>query len=183
MYLKIAVMFLLALTLLAACQSKYALHFYRIENHSRQELKSQDCYYVPNYRISSSPKTMNLAPGQGNLLIVNQSGVNPKQKDLKVDFFSTEGRLTYNTYVNLPVVIKKDSVNMDENSVCWMTGDYEVADSLRMYQCREGYLLIDSVKSSKFFLTMKAKFVNIIGDSLVFSGDMRPKKKKELFGF
>jgi hypothetical protein len=178
MRIRTIVIFLFSILIISSCQSKYHLHFYKIDEQSRQELVPENCSYLANYRIASPLTSTIIAPGRGNLLITNQSGIDPRQKELTVDFFKTESKINYRLYANLPEIIQKDSLNMAGNSICWIIGNYDLPDSLKIYQCREGYLLIDSVKSQKFFAALHAKYFNISGDSLIFFGAMRPKKQQ-----
>jgi hypothetical protein len=161
----------------AGCRPKYHTHFFRTDEGINRELTAEESYSVEGYRISERPLENLIVPGSGRVLVTNQSMTAPGGKELLTEFLTVKERITYRLAVDIPGHIQKDSLNIRGQSVCQIIGLYNLPDSLRLYRCRKGYLLIDSVKSSKFFATISAKYFNINNDSLSFSGGLWIKKR------
>jgi hypothetical protein len=179
MKIKLALCFLLILLSCPACRQYGNLRFYVTRGESRQLSKPEGSYYLENYVISSRPQDNLLALGDGKVLITNQSVPDPEQKELQAGWILTQGSLTYRIAATLPQTIVRDSLNLAGRSICQIIGQFNLPDSLRIYNCREGYLLVDSVKSSKFFAILSGKYYNVNNDSLIFSGQLKVKKKDQ----
>jgi hypothetical protein len=67
---------------------------------------------------------------------------------------------------------------MAGKSICRILALYDLDERLRHYTCTEGFLKIDSVKSSSFHALLSGKYFNQNGDSLIFEGDLKVKRKK-----
>jgi hypothetical protein len=173
-----SIIFLSLILLFATgCHPKYYTHFFRTDEGINRELMAEESYYVEGFRISEQPLENLIVPGSGNVLVTNQSMAVPGAKELMTEFLTVKERMTFRLAADIPGEIKKDSLNIKDQSICQIIGLFNLPDSLRLYRCREGYLLIDSVKSSKFFATISARYFNINSDSLSFSGSLWIKKR------
>lgn len=135
-------------------------------------------YYLEGCKISLHPNENLVVPGRGSVLVTNQKSIHPERKKISAGLATVESELTYRILVALPESPVKDSLNIGNSSLCKLVGRYELPDSLNLYYCREGYLKIDSVKSSSFHAFLRGKYFNIKNDSLQFSGELRVKKEK-----
>jgi hypothetical protein len=167
---------MLALAVIA-CHPKYRIDFYKIEGPEKRLLSNEDSYFLNGFRISPNPLENQVAAGAGKVLVTNQSMPDPEQMRIKSGIITTEGKLNYRIYVQLPESIKKDSLNISGNSICQLVGRFNIDDTLKIYNCREGYILIDSVKSSRFFAILSGKYYNQSNDSLIFSGAVKVHRR------
>jgi hypothetical protein len=166
------------IVVLISCNTKYSLHFYKFEGQQRFDLQNEGSYFRDGYVIARNNPGGIISPGLGTVLVTNQSMVDPEMKDIPSGLLTTSGKINYRIYTDLPADLKKDSLSIGGKSICQIIGQYNRPESLKIYNCTEGYIRLDSVKSSKFFAVLSGKYVNLQNDSLVFWGEMKPKKRK-----
>jgi hypothetical protein len=169
---------LIILTLFSSCRNRLQPQLYYLEQDSRVKLTKSDCYYVEGMQLSNSPDSMDMISGAGNLLITNQDFYDSSQVYFPGAILSVDRKLTYRIFINLPAQLSHDSLDIADHSVCRIIGLYELDDAIKMYHCREGYLLIDSVRRSSFYGDLSAVYFNNQGDSLKFTGDMKVRRKE-----
>ncbi len=169
---------LIILTFFSACRHRLRPQLYQIENNSRIRLEQSDCYYSTGFRLSDKPDSIAFIPGVGNLLITNQTLTDTAQVYFPAGIMSVDKKITYRIYIDLPEKLTQDSLDITDRSICHIIGQYELDEKLKMYYCRRGYLLIDSLKRSGFYGILSAQYQNRQGDTLVFEGNMKVKRKK-----
>ena len=130
------------------------------------------------YKISLRPIENMIMSGDGAVLITNHRSIHPEKKEMPAGIITVRGEMTERIAVNLPTGFKNDSLDIADQSICILIGRFELADSLNLYYCREGYLRIDSVKSSTLYAYLSGKYFNINNDSLQFAGELRARKQK-----
>src|SRR5512136_2469350 len=108
----VSIFIILSILTALSCSDKYRLLFYRIDEGRKLELAHEDSYYIQGFIISNRPEQNLIVPGRGQLLVTNQSALNPEQKNVPSGLITTEGRLTYRIVVPLPGIIATDSINM-----------------------------------------------------------------------
>ena len=163
---------------LISCNTKYRLHFYKIEQLKKLELQNEGSYFLTGYIIARDNSGNFISPGQGTVLVTNQSITDPEKMDIPSGLLTTSGKINFRIYAELPSQLRKDSLNLKGKSICQIVGQYNRPESLKLYNCTEGYIRLDSVKSNKFFASLSGKYFNMEKDSLVFQGEMKPKQKK-----
>ncbi len=168
----------LPLIVSVSCQNKYRPRFYIIQEAARQELALENSYFMQGYIISPNPGKNLMVPGAGAVVVTNQKSTHPGKIDLPAGLMTVEGEINHRIVIAIPETPVKDSLNIAGHSLCQLIGRYELPDSLNLYYCREGYMKIDSAKSSGFFAFLSGKYFNVKNDSLQFSGELRVKKKK-----
>jgi len=177
MRLGTVLLLLIILTLVSSCRNRLKPQLYYIEHDSQFKLTQSNCYFIDKMQFSRNHDSTDIVPGQGNLLITNQDFYDTSRVYFPGDILSVDQKLTYRIFINLPAEIKPDSLDINGQSICKIIGLYELDDAINMYQCRNGYLLIDSVKRSSFFGELSAVYNNNQGDSLKFTGNMKVKLK------
>ncbi|MCX6826685.1 MAG: hypothetical protein NTV06_05390 [candidate division Zixibacteria bacterium] len=160
-----------------ACHEKYLIHSYIAEEGVVREAQIKTSYYMDGYRISDKPEEILLASGQGTIMITEQILSDQAQGTLSAEIFKIEPEINYRIAVSLPEKVSRDSLNINGRSLCQLIGRFNLPDSLKMYYCHQGYILIDSVKATQFFAILSGKYFNSKNDSLEFSGQFWIKKK------
>jgi hypothetical protein len=151
---------------------------YQVGEESRTKLEYVDSYWMDNFTLSQVETGDPLMPGEGKILICNQKRYDPDLAEIETGLFKATGEINYRIYVDLPENITTGSLNLKNKSICRIIGLYELDDRLKNYECREGYLKIDTVKSNRFHAQLYGKYFNYKNDSLVFDGDMNVVHKK-----
>jgi hypothetical protein len=116
--------------------------------------------------------------GRGNVLVTDQSSKDPGGEEIGTGLIKVVRETTYRIYVALPEDIVEDSINITDQSICRVIGLYDLEDDLKHYVCDEGYVKIDSVKSSRFHAYLSGRYYNTRRDSLIFEGDLSVKRRK-----
>jgi len=164
--------------LVLSCRSRLKPKIYQINEESRCLLDYVDSYYMDGFNLLISPKTDPLSLGTGKILITNQGGLNPDQEEIKTGLIMAVGEINYRIYVDLPPIITTGRMDLKNKSVCRIIGLYKLDDRIKHYVCREGFLKIDTVKSSRFHAQLYGKYFNYKSDSLIFEGNLNVKRKK-----
>lgn len=177
--MKTIILFLL--TVLVAfsisCRTRLRPKLYIINETLKQPLDLKQSYYLNNFSLKTTPGGSPLVSGSANVLVSNQSMTNPGDDIIETGLIKAVKEISYRLYVELPADIKVDSLNIMDKSICRIIGNYEVENQIKHYVCREGYLAIDTVKSSRFFARMYGKYFNSANDSLIFEGTLNVKQK------
>ncbi|UCD94027.1 MAG: hypothetical protein JSU69_09690 [Candidatus Zixiibacteriota bacterium] len=174
----LTLIFCLLSVLLISCRPGLRPALYIIDAESRRQLNTEDSYYLENRELIDRPEGLPHRAGQGNILISNQTIINPEQAEIETGLIRAVGEIKYRIYVALPEEISGDSLDIASKSICRIVALYHLAERLRHYTCTEGFLKIDSVKSSSFHALFSGKYFNPENDSLVFEGDLKVKRKK-----
>jgi len=172
--LSIAIIILLAFN---ACQNKFLPKLYHVESGSEQLLELENCYFLNGYRLAEKPLSSMVQPGNGLVLITNQSRIDSGMVNVKSGWVTVDAQIRYQIAVQLPENLKKDSLDIAGNSTCLLVGKYDLPDSLKLYYCRQGYILIDSVKSSRFTAVLDGTYISITRDTLRFKGALKARRR------
>lgn len=169
---------LLVFMLLASCGQRLGPVLYQIRGEARQGLIPESSYSRDGFTLTDTYDANPLRPGRGKILVTNQIATDIDRADINIGLIKAVGEICYRIYVILPEEIVKDSLGIADRSICRIIGMYELADSLRHYVCRDGYLKIDTVKSSRFHAWFSGSYYNVNNDSLIFNGDLNVKRKR-----
>jgi len=150
---------------------------YRVSESGRTDLSSGETYFMQGYILGRKNATNPIEPGEGTVLISNQSMVNPKQEEINTGLILSVGEINYRFYFSLPQQIKKDSIAIGGESLCRIIGMYELPDSVRNFECQDGFIRIDTVKSSRISAVFSGTYQNSLADTLIFEGSIGAKKK------
>ena len=161
-----------------SCRSRLKPVVYEIRGESRHQLSTRNSYYMENYRLVDTTAGNPLKAGSGNLLVAELIIAPPDRKEISTGLIKAVGEMEYRVYIALPAEISPDSLDIAGQSVCRIIGLYELTDSLTHYVCAEGYLKIDTVKSSRFHAILSGKYHNVMDDSLRIDGDLSVTRKK-----
>ncbi len=168
---------LAVLLTLASCQNKFLPKLYRVDNGIQNRLQLEESYFLNGYKISDEPVSSLFQKGDGILLVTTQSQTDFSMLNLKSGWVTVDAQIKYRIAVELPSEVKADSLNITNRSVCQILGLYHLPDSLKLYRCRTGYILVDSVKASQFTAILEASFVNVAEDTLHFTGSIKAKRR------
>jgi hypothetical protein len=163
---------------LTGCQSRLAQNIYEIRFESKVPLKTERSYYLSNAILKDRPDSEPIAAGKGNILVAHLKAPEPKRDEYNLGFMKAVAEIEYRIFAEIPSPIMAESLNIADKSICRLIGLFDLNDNLKRYYCRDGYLLIDSVKSSKFYARIHGAYYNFQNDSLVIDGNLVVKKKK-----
>nr|MBN2276572.1 hypothetical protein [candidate division Zixibacteria bacterium] len=174
---KIILGILLLLALMAACRHGLKPVVYRVMNNERRSLGTEDTYYLSRFEMTDRKAANPIQPGRGNVLVTNQSYVNPDAEELNTGLILAVSEINYRIYISLPDQIQAESLDIASRSICRIIGLYDLPDSLRHYECIEGFLKIDTVKSSRFHARVAGIYLNPVNDTLSFDGDLNASRR------
>ena len=171
----IAALFMLALI---SCRSRLQPTLYEILDSGKRELVRNDTYYQTGFELNDDYARSAVRPGSGIVMVTSQSAKNTEKDEVSTGLIKAVGEIEYRLYVYLPFINQDDSLDISGKSICRLIGFYEIADSLKHFSCREGFIKVDSVKSSRFNAFLSGKFFNRHNDSLLFEGFLKAEQKK-----
>jgi len=168
-------MFIISLSLLVllwtACGKGYfRSDFFMITEKSVEKLRPVENYYLEDTHLIDDVERRFQIAGAGNLLIASYIHPDPEVLDTALRIFEFTPDLEYRLYIDLPVELEVDSLDIAGKSICFIVGQYELRDYLKTFRCGEGYLAIDSIKKQKLFTRLNGIYYNSAGDSLLFRG-------------
>jgi len=178
MNIKITIIAALVLLALISCRSRLQPTLYEIMDNGRHKLVQNDTYYQAGFELNDNYAKSAVRAGSGIVLVTSQSAKNIEKDEVSTGLIKAVGEIEYRLYVYLPFINQNDSLDISGNSICRLIGFYEIEDSLKHYSCREGYIKVDSVKSSRFNAFLSGKFYNRQNDSLLFEGFLKAEQKK-----
>ncbi len=155
-----------------ACRSRYSAVTYNVVGEERIPLETESSYYLTGFILKDEPGIDPMLRGKGIVMVSRQLGPDPNQEFLETGLITAMSEIEYRIYTKLPDQLKADSIDITGESICRIIGHFELDDNFRHYKCREGYLIIDSVKSNQFFAHWRGRFFNIRSDSLIFEGNL-----------
>lgn len=172
-----ALLALLTVTGLIACRSRYTAVVYKVTGEERLPLGTQTSYYLTGFILENRPGIDPLLSGDGLVMVSRQLGPDPNQDFLETGLITAVSEIEYRFYTELPVPLRADSTDITGESICRIIGHYELDDELRHYECRGGFLKIDSVKSSQFYAHWRGRYFNSRSDSLIFEGNLHVRQR------
>lgn len=178
--MKYKIIIIAALVLFAAvsCNNRLRPILYEINGENRLHLSHNETYYQIGHELNHRHDLRPLRDGDMIVLTTIQNAVHPEQSEVATGLITAIGEIEYRLYAAIPFINEGDSLDIAGNSICRLIGFYETADSLKHYECREGYIKIDSVRSSRFHAFLSGKYFNLRNDSLLFDGDLNVRLRK-----
>jgi hypothetical protein len=168
----------LFLALVVSCRPGLRPRLHIIDGEGRRQLSAEESYYLENREFVNKPEGLPHKAGRANILITDQTAIDPDRAEIETGLIRAVGEIKYRIYVSLPEKISIDSLDIAGKSICRIMALYDLDERLRHYVCMEGFLKIDSVKSSYFHALLSGGYFNQNGDSLFFEGDLKVKRKK-----
>ncbi len=164
--------------LIISCGGKYLKSdFYLITDRAVEQLRRIEDYYLADTHLVDDPAQRFQIAGAGNLLIASYVRPDPETIDTALHVIEVQPNLEYRIYTDLPVDLRIDSLDIAGKSLCFMVGQYELADYLKTYRCGEGYLTIDSIRKGMLYTRLSGLYYNTAGDSLYFRGNIVARQR------
>lgn len=168
----ISILSLFAVMTISCGRGYFKSDFYLITDRAVEKLRPVDNYYLPETHLVDDPAQRFQIAGAGNLLVASYLRPDPETVDTTMHIVEVRPDLKYRIYTDLPVDLKNDSLDIAGKSLCFLVGQYEVANYLKTYRCGEGFLIIDSVGKDKLYSRLSGLYYNTGGDSLFFRGSI-----------
>ena len=175
---KTIIIVVLALLVAVSCNNRLRPILYEINGENHMSLSHNETYYQIGRELNHRYDQRPLRDGDRIVLTTIQSAVDSEKSELSTGLITAVGEIEYRLYTAFPFINEGDSLDIADNSICRLIGLYEIADSLKHYECREGFIKIDSVKSSRFHAYLSGKYFNRNNDSLLFEGDLKVGLRK-----
>ncbi|MBN2227570.1 MAG: hypothetical protein JW763_09410 [candidate division Zixibacteria bacterium] len=168
-----AIIFLLIGLSILSCRHRLKPKMYQIIDGQQMLMTSNDSYFHKNlHLLLDSAKVI---PGDYTVLITSHTLVDTGRTYIAGNVISFDDKYTYRLFVELPSELRTDSLNIADKSVGRLTGQYDLSNEQRTYICREGFILIDSVKNTGFHAVLSGLYVNPDHDTLQFRGNLKAR--------
>jgi len=175
---KLIIIILATLATVQFCGNRLRPKLYLVESEERRPLNHIETYYMDNYELVFDGRHDPMATGEGQVLVSRHRGVLSGAEDIQAGILTTTSEMEYRLYVELPPDLEPGRYDIEGKSVCRQMGLYELPDSLWMYYCRYGQLVIDTVKGTRFTAELAAAYFNLAEDSVVFNGRLEGGRRK-----
>ena len=166
------ILLLVGLSILA-CRHRLKPKMYQIKDGREMLMTSDESYFHKNLRLLLDSTAM--VPVDYTVLVTSQTLIDTNRTYVTGYVISFDNKYTYRLYVELPSELQNDSLDIADKSVSRLTGQYDLANDLRTYICREGFILIDSVKGRSFHAVLSGLYVNAEHDTLQFHGNLKAR--------
>jgi hypothetical protein len=178
MKIKYSTFVLLAFIISLSCQSRLKTILYEIDGENRLPLTHDHSYYLEGFRLADTYGVKPFTPGAGKVMVTGQRITPGEKNEIETGLIKAVREIEYRIYVSLPDNITVDSFDIADKSFCRLIGLYELPDRMKHYDCMEGFLVIDTVKSKRFRARLSGKYYNAENDSLIFDGDLNVRLRK-----
>lgn len=175
---KLIIIAVLIFILAVSCQTRLKSVMYEINGENRSALNHAETYYQVGYDLNPKAPGNPLMDGDNIVLVSRQNAPHPEKSEIQTGLIRSTGEIEYRLYVPIPFINTGDSLDISGKSFCRLIGLFNKADDLKQYECREGYIIIDTVKSSRFTSILSGKFYNPENDSLILEGRLNAVLKK-----
>ena len=175
---------LLGLIFLAtgACSSRYSLALYEIVGDERNRVKIEDALYVKGLNLADPTHANFIIPGDNHLaaLAFHLSGT-IKPATSSRELVSFRERLTYRMYIPLPADLTNGPITLEgSNAFVKDLHSFDSPDSVRIFKYSAGNVILDSLNSSKIYLSIDATFTNALNMDLKYTGSVKLKKNDRI---
>ncbi|MEW5924983.1 MAG: hypothetical protein AB1746_13445 [Candidatus Zixiibacteriota bacterium] len=175
---KIIIIAVLVFVLAISCRTRLGSVLYEIDGENQTALSQKETYYQVGFDLDKSSLVNPLINGKKIVLISRQNAAHPEKSEIATGLITSTGEIEYRVYVPIPFINEGESLNVSGKSFCRLIGLFDIADSLKHYECREGYIKIDTVKPSRFVSYLSGKYYNRENDSLILEGHLNAVRKK-----
>jgi hypothetical protein len=151
---------------------------YQIDESNQYKLKEVETYYRLGYVLTDDAASMYIRPGEGAVLTAKRVGPPGDEIETLGSVFTVAEKIAYQIMVGLPEKLHEDSLDIVGHSLCRLEGRFDLDEKLRVYSCRQGFLVIDTLWSSSLRARLSGTFVNAENDTLVFRGDLKANRRK-----
>lgn len=155
--------------------SRYRLDLYMTEDRGRKAADINGSKFVVASDFGVYDNQIELRKSASNTLILTAS-TNWKPTDRKTEEVLAFDKITrYDIYFNIPEPVTPGKIELKDNSVALLTGNYDRAPAQKLYYPEKGTLVIDSVSKSYIFATFNGSYRNIDKQPVSFDGKFKAK--------
>jgi len=159
------------LTVAGGCTSRYRLDMFidLDEIYKRVDVESSD--YVMDAVLGDPMTDDKIVPGDGSVAVVT-IGTRWKAKGkAELSIVGFDEYLRMQIYLGLAPLPGPDSVQLVDNSVAQMLGQYDQPPARRVFLAENGFYRIDSVSAGNLFITLQGDYANTLGEVVTFNGE------------
>ena len=166
---------LLTLLNCTTTSSRYRFDLYMEGSYGRKLAKVENTKFVVQSRFITTPNDIVLQGSSNNTLITTIS-TNWKQSDKKVkEVLAFDEIARYRVYFSISEPVRTATIELKENSVAQLSGNYDISPEKKLYTPVKGTLVIDSVSDSHLFAKINGIYKNIDGAMLRIDGAFKAK--------
>lgn len=174
----------LGLIILAAgaCSSRYSFDLYEVVGNERNKVKIEDAIYVRDLNLADPTQANFIIPGDNHLaaLAFHLSG-KIKPATSSRELVSFRERLSYRMFIPLPTDLVKGPITLEgSNAFVKDLHSFDSPDTVRIFKYSAGNVILDSLKSSKIYLSINATFTNSLNMELRYTGSVKLKKNNKI---
>jgi len=161
-----------------ACSSRYSLDLYEIVGDELNRIKIKDAIYVEGRNLADPALANFIIPGDNHLaaLAFYLSG-KIKPATSSRELVSFRERFTYRMYIPLPADLAIGPISLEGfNAFVKDLHSFDSPDSVRIFKYSAGNVILDSLNSSKIYLSINATFTNALNMDLKYTGSVKLKK-------
>lgn len=157
------------------CTSRYRLDIYLTSEQPRKKVSLDQTEYAARTILRGPEAENKLADGPGNCVVLALGTRGARQNTPQGNVLGYDEYLKYQIYLQLPALLRRDTILLAGNSFVTLLGKYELPSTATVYRPSSGELIIDSVLATRFFGTLRGEFTNALGGSLKFDGRFKVK--------
>lgn len=165
-----------------ACSSRYSFDLYEVVGNKRNRIKIDDAFYVRNLDLADPTNANFIIRGDNHLaaLAFHLSG-SVKPATSSRELVSFRERLSYRMFIPLPTDLVKGPIKL-EGSHAFVKDlhSFDSPDSVRIFKYSSGDVILDSLNSSKIYLSINATFTNALNMDLKYTGSVKLKKNDRI---
>ena len=174
----------LGLVILAfgACSSRFSVDLFEIVGDERNKVKIEDAIYVEGLHLADPTHANFIIRGDNHLaaLAFHLSG-KIKPASSSRELVSFRERLNYRMYIPLPADLTIGPISLaGTNAFVKDLHSFDSPDSVRIFRYSAGDVILDSLNSSKVYLSIEATFTNALNMELKYTGAVKLKKNDRL---
>lgn len=168
-----AIIIVLACLMLLSCKSRLQPRLYQMNETKQFTLKEMESYYRPGYVLTDNAELSYIERGSGTVLVTRRVGPPGAQFQTLGKIFTVGEKIAYQIMIQLPEILREDSLDLAGQSLCRLEGRFDLEESLRLYRCTYGFLAVDTLWTSSFRSRLSGIYVNGGNDTLIFKGDLK----------
>lgn len=163
--------------LVGGCTSRYRKDLFLTSGEERSKVKVVTTEYISGVRLDNPYAERKVSPGAGSCLVLTtESRGRTVQTEFLPNIVQFDENLITQIYLQLPAKPEAGTISLQGNALVQIRGRYELSVQDKVFlPDSTGTLIVDSLRNNQLFGTLRGRFANHTGSSLMFDGEFRAK--------
>ncbi len=173
----ILVIYLLIITALAGCTSRYRLDLFLTLQGEQKKVKVETTDYAPNTVLNAPGAERPVIAGTRSTAVLTMSMRGRESGAEGSQVFGFDEYLRVRMYLEFPSALAPDTLFLKGRAYLHMLGRFELPAADKIFLADSGRLVIDSVAHKRLYATIDGVYVNPDSMSLTCRGQFKIKIK------